>query len=143
MAQNKHVRVRYDGKVSNSTFDHVFDPHSTQADVFARVQDSIRGVLDGYNTTVFAYGQTGTGKTYTMLGGDHTGTYYADMDGRGEADGGDPLQRAAMERGIIPRAMEVSGGGVLCPVSNCCARVCSSLPLVPCNHRLSLHIRSI
>jgi kinesin family protein 11 len=25
-------------------------------------------VLEGYNVTVFAYGQTGTGKTFTMLG---------------------------------------------------------------------------
>ena len=28
----------------------------------------IDGVLDGYNATVFAYGATGAGKTYTMLG---------------------------------------------------------------------------
>ena len=28
------------------------------------------GVLDGYNATVFAYGATGAGKTYTMLGTD-------------------------------------------------------------------------
>jgi kinesin family protein 18/19 len=26
------------------------------------------GVLSGYNSTVFAYGNTGAGKTYTMLG---------------------------------------------------------------------------
>lgn len=28
----------------------------------------IREVIQGYNCTVFAYGQTGTGKTYTMSG---------------------------------------------------------------------------
>ena len=28
----------------------------------------IEEVLAGYNCTVFAYGQTGTGKTYTMVG---------------------------------------------------------------------------
>lgn len=28
----------------------------------------IKEVLDGYNCTVFAYGQTGTGKTFTMEG---------------------------------------------------------------------------
>jgi hypothetical protein len=49
---------------------------------------------------------TGTGKTYTMLGADHTGTYYADMDANSEEDRADPLQTAAAERGIIPRAMD-------------------------------------
>ena len=28
----------------------------------------VRGALEGCNGTIFAYGQTGTGKTYTMLG---------------------------------------------------------------------------
>lgn len=32
------------------------------------VHPMIREVLQGYNCTVFAYGQTGTGKTYTMTG---------------------------------------------------------------------------
>jgi len=29
----------------------------------------VNEVLEGYNCTIFAYGQTGTGKTYTMEGG--------------------------------------------------------------------------
>lgn len=28
----------------------------------------VNEVLDGFNCTIFAYGQTGTGKTYTMEG---------------------------------------------------------------------------
>lgn len=32
------------------------------------VKFALDGVLDGYNATVFAYGATGAGKTYTMLG---------------------------------------------------------------------------
>ena len=28
----------------------------------------VQGVMDGYNGTIFAYGQTGTGKTHTMVG---------------------------------------------------------------------------
>jgi len=43
-------------------------------------------MLSGYNATLFAFGQTGTGKTYTMEGFKY--------------DGGDP------SRGIIPRSME-------------------------------------
>jgi kinesin family protein 18/19 len=32
------------------------------------VKFGLEGVLDGYNATVFAYGATGAGKTFTMLG---------------------------------------------------------------------------
>jgi len=28
----------------------------------------IEGLLDGYNATIFAYGATGAGKTFTMMG---------------------------------------------------------------------------
>ncbi|TDH65336.1 hypothetical protein CCR75_005573 [Bremia lactucae] len=51
------------------TFDRVFGQYSTQKEVFTSI---VRPVVDealaGYNCTVFAYGQTGTGKTYTMQG---------------------------------------------------------------------------
>lgn len=50
-------------------FDKVFGPKSRQQDVFNHaVVPLVNEVLDGYNCTVFAYGQTGTGKTYTMEG---------------------------------------------------------------------------
>jgi len=48
----------------------VFGPKSQQQDVFNHaVVPLVSEVLDGYNGTIFAYGQTGTGKTYTMEGG--------------------------------------------------------------------------
>lgn len=51
-------------------FDKVFGPKSRQQDVFNHAVVPLVGeVLDGYNCTIFAYGQTGTGKTYTMEGG--------------------------------------------------------------------------
>lgn len=37
-------------------------------DVFAETLPVVRSVLDGYNVCIFAYGQTGTGKTFTMEG---------------------------------------------------------------------------
>ena len=37
-------------------------------DVFRETQPLIRSVMDGYNVCIFAYGQTGTGKTFTMEG---------------------------------------------------------------------------
>ncbi|XP_048080448.2 kinesin-like protein KIF19 [Ursus arctos] len=52
-------------------FDTVFDQHASQEDVYrATTQHLVEGVVSGYNATVFAYGPSGAGKTYTMLGMD-------------------------------------------------------------------------
>ncbi|XP_020582997.1 kinesin-like protein KIN-5A [Phalaenopsis equestris] len=51
-------------------FDKVFGPTSQQKDLFNHsISPIVNEVLEGYNCTIFAYGQTGTGKTYTMEGG--------------------------------------------------------------------------
>ncbi|KAK4408883.1 Kinesin-like protein KIN-5D [Sesamum angolense] len=51
-------------------FDKVFGPSSQQKDLYDQaVWPIVFEVLEGYNCTIFAYGQTGTGKTYTMEGG--------------------------------------------------------------------------
>ncbi|KAI9342597.1 P-loop containing nucleoside triphosphate hydrolase protein, partial [Obelidium mucronatum] len=51
------------------TFDSVFDWTSKQMDVYNRTaRPIVESVLNGYNGTVFAYGQTGTGKTFSMEG---------------------------------------------------------------------------
>ncbi|XP_058069432.1 kinesin-like protein KIN-14R [Magnolia sinica] len=49
-------------------FDRVYTPKDNQADVFADAAPLVISVLDGYNVCIFAYGQTGTGKTFTMEG---------------------------------------------------------------------------
>ncbi|XP_032728213.1 kinesin-like protein KIF19 [Lontra canadensis] len=52
-------------------FDAVLDQHASQEDVYrATTQHLVEGVVSGYNVTVFAYGPSGAGKTYTMLGMD-------------------------------------------------------------------------
>ncbi|KAL4240456.1 Kinesin-like protein kif19 [Mactra antiquata] len=52
-------------------FDSCFDGASTQEDVYnSSTKFLIDNVITGYNATVFAYGATGAGKTYTMLGTD-------------------------------------------------------------------------
>lgn len=51
------------------TFDTVFGADSNQMEVYNQAaRPIIENVLEGYNGTIFAYGQTGTGKTYTMAG---------------------------------------------------------------------------
>uniref|UniRef100_A0A3Q2PC54 Kinesin-like protein n=1 Tax=Fundulus heteroclitus TaxID=8078 RepID=A0A3Q2PC54_FUNHE len=51
------------------TFDTVFGPDSKQLDVYnLTARPIVDSVLEGYNGTIFAYGQTGTGKTFTMEG---------------------------------------------------------------------------
>ncbi|KAK9269292.1 hypothetical protein L1049_001062 [Liquidambar formosana] len=49
-------------------FDAVFGPQADQVDVFQDTAPFATSVLDGYNVCIFAYGQTGTGKTFTMEG---------------------------------------------------------------------------
>ncbi|XP_044761905.1 kinesin-like protein Klp68D [Coccinella septempunctata] len=67
------------------TFDAVYDWHSTQQSLYDEtVRPLVSSVLEGYNGCVFAYGQTGTGKTYTM-------------EGTKEVEDG---------QGVIPRAFE-------------------------------------
>ncbi|XP_032076853.1 kinesin-like protein KIF21A isoform X5 [Thamnophis elegans] len=55
------------GKDKAFTFDYVFDIESQQEDIYLQcIEKLIEGCFEGYNATVFAYGQTGAGKTYTM-----------------------------------------------------------------------------
>ncbi|CAN1275073.1 Kinesin-like protein KIN-5B [Linum perenne] len=71
------------------TFDKVFGPKAQQRAIYDQaISPIVKEVLDGFNCTVFAYGQTGTGKTYTMEGGMRN-------------KGGD----LPAEAGVIPRAV--------------------------------------
>lgn len=68
------------------TFDRVFDMSCKQSDIFDySIKSTVDDILNGYNGTVFAYGQTGAGKSYTMMG---TGI------------------EDEMGRGVIPRIVE-------------------------------------
>ena len=50
-------------------YDFVFGEDVKQKQIYKYTSSNlIKQVLEGYNATIFAYGATGTGKTYTMLG---------------------------------------------------------------------------
>ena len=53
------------------SFDKIFTPKSSQLDIYSNIGSLIvEDIMAGYNGTIFAYGQSGSGKTYTMYGED-------------------------------------------------------------------------
>ena len=61
------IQKEYDTKSFN--YDHIYPEDSNQEEIFEETSKNVvQSVLNGYNGTIFAYGQTGTGKTYTMVG---------------------------------------------------------------------------
>ena len=67
------------------SYDSVYDWTSTQRSVYDESAfPLVESVIEGYNGTIFAYGQTGCGKTHTMMG----------------------LKDDPNERGIIPNAFQ-------------------------------------
>ena len=69
-AHNKVLLARSaHGAARRYTFDHVFEPSATNAELYASVgAPLLNAALDGYNATLLAYGQTGAGKTHTIMG---------------------------------------------------------------------------
>ncbi|XP_024286224.1 kinesin-like protein KIF3B [Oncorhynchus tshawytscha] len=65
----RNPRASPEEVMKSFTFDAVYDFESKQSDIYDdTVRPLVDSVLQGFNGTIFAYGQTGTGKTYTMLG---------------------------------------------------------------------------
>ncbi|XP_055993104.1 kinesin-like protein KIFC3 isoform X2 [Sorex fumeus] len=62
------LHLLHKGKPVSFELDKVFSPRASQQDVFQEVQALITSCIDGFNVCIFAYGQTGAGKTYTMEG---------------------------------------------------------------------------
>lgn len=86
-----------DGKPAQRfQFDHVFNESSTQQSVFEQVAaPMVKELLHGYNSTIFAYGQTSSGKTYTMTGDDLNG-----------------VSSSSSSAGIIPRTATALFGSI-------------------------------
>lgn len=78
-------------------YDYVLGPEAAQSDVYQQVQDSVSRVLEGYNSTIMAYGQTSSGKTHSMFGASSASATATSRSHRA----GKPPEGA----GVIPRAM--------------------------------------
>ncbi|XP_057960270.1 kinesin-like protein KIN-8B [Malania oleifera] len=62
-------RIQNRTKEKKYRFDYAFGPDCTNLDVYEKsISSTIAGVVQGLNATIFAYGSTGSGKTYTMVG---------------------------------------------------------------------------
>eukprot|EP00201_Polytomella_parva_P015646 CAMPEP_0175057240 /NCGR_PEP_ID=MMETSP0052_2-20121109/11147_1 /TAXON_ID=51329 ORGANISM="Polytomella parva, Strain SAG 63-3" /NCGR_SAMPLE_ID=MMETSP0052_2 /ASSEMBLY_ACC=CAM_ASM_000194 /LENGTH=821 /DNA_ID=CAMNT_0016322417 /DNA_START=365 /DNA_END=2830 /DNA_ORIENTATION=+ len=72
-------------------FDKIYGEEASQEDVFCDLRHVVSACLDGFNGTIIAYGQTGSGKTHSLIG-----------------SVSDPK-----ERGVVPRAVEALGEGIL------------------------------
>ncbi|KAL7550127.1 hypothetical protein ACHAWF_013370 [Thalassiosira exigua] len=55
-------------KPTSFKFDRVFPPGASQHEVFAELEEPLISSLDGFNVTMLAFGQWGSGKTHTLLG---------------------------------------------------------------------------
>ena len=54
---------------NNYTYDKIFPAETDQKTIFNEIGlPLVKKFLSGYNSTIFAYGQTGTGKTHTIIG---------------------------------------------------------------------------
>lgn len=68
-SENDYLRLKRGRGHHHFCFDASFPDSTTQAEVYSTsTADLVEGVLQGRNGTVFCYGATGAGKTYTMLG---------------------------------------------------------------------------
>lgn len=84
----KQTATIVNGKANKSVFtlDHILPSATTQEEVYeAAAKPTVIDLLKGYNGTIFAYGQTGAGKSFTMFGPD--------------------IESQPKLRGIIPRSI--------------------------------------
>ncbi|XP_005395949.1 PREDICTED: kinesin-like protein KIFC2 isoform X1 [Chinchilla lanigera] len=62
------VTTCYRGRQRRFCLDWVFPPDASQEEVFRELEPAVLSCLRGYSVCIFTYGQTGTGKTYSMEG---------------------------------------------------------------------------
>lgn len=88
---SNQVVIRTDKHHTKHSYDFVFNEVAKQEDIFNFVQPILLDIVKGINGCIFAYGQTSSGKSYTMIG----------------PDGGRDIQYVPREMwGLIPRSAD-------------------------------------
>lgn len=85
--------------IQRFTFDRVYSPEEGQGCIWGSVEGLISRFLEGYNVTVLAYGQTSSGKSYTM------GTDRLSPSDLVDFEADDTVELSSDRIGIIPRAV--------------------------------------
>eukprot|EP00930_Biecheleria_cincta_P019140 TRINITY_DN14698_c0_g1_i3.p1 TRINITY_DN14698_c0_g1~~TRINITY_DN14698_c0_g1_i3.p1 ORF type:complete len:1062 (+),score=139.30 TRINITY_DN14698_c0_g1_i3:111-3296(+) len=88
-------------KAVQCEYDHVLGMTASQADVWSAVSPAVDKALEGFNVTVFTYGMTGSGKTFTMLGPNLMESAF-----EGESAPSVASIRDSAQRGLMPRVIE-------------------------------------
>ncbi|XP_032773356.1 kinesin-like protein KIFC2 isoform X1 [Rattus rattus] len=66
--QGGSITTCYRGRQHRFRLDWVFPQDASQEEVFRQLEPAVLSCLQGYSVCIFTYGQTGTGKTYSMEG---------------------------------------------------------------------------
>lgn len=67
--QDDQLVVEAGSKKEIFVFDHVAPESASQLDIYRMMgEEAVERSLEGYNCCIFAYGQTGAGKTYSVSG---------------------------------------------------------------------------
>lgn len=105
------MELQYRDTCVKAQFARVFGPSDSQAELFESLAVNVERLFTGQSCSVLAYGNTGSGKTYTIYGGDWTAL---DARAGGGSDGGISLD----SRGLVLRipkaifqAIEETGEG--------------------------------
>ncbi|KAL0232320.1 hypothetical protein PCE1_002662 [Barthelona sp. PCE] len=98
---NNSITVENNDNLRDFAFDHILNEQTTQKSIFSLVTPLIDNFLDGYNATVFCYGQTAAGKSYTMFGPNLNEETNSTSDLKIDSPPPD-----SDRRGLTPRAVE-------------------------------------
>lgn len=99
----KIVNIRPQNEIGNQlsfSFDKVFIPESSQKEVYEEIgKPIVESILEGFNGTILAYGQTSSGKTYTIIGSELNATGIKEIK-----SGKENYEKTTdTDKGLIPR----------------------------------------